>query len=198
MSHLFLKASGRQILLLLGLPLGVQAFIILCLQQAWMGIVFKDVMIPLFVCTAIIITILLSWLWSISIGLQKYMVPELRIKTTGFKTLFFIPIFYLPFFMYFIATHLSTGHKGSTDPYIGVWLSILIPFHILTSISLLNSLYFTAKVYKTALHKKKVTFNDFSLLFAGNPVAIPTIQANLNKWVQEGLNNKVPSSYPTP
>jgi len=110
------------------------------------------ILFPVFI--TIYLLVLMSWIWSVVIGLNKKLPNPLQIKTTVFKLLFFIPIIYLPLFMMYFSGHVVDNGFSI--------IKLIMPFHFLSMFSIFYCKFQAAKTIKTAETQTKVTFADFA------------------------------------
>lgn len=194
MIHFFLKRKHWQIfLLLLGLPLLFQGYILYSLfvnPTPETGFKIENIS-PLFGWLPIIMivttTLLFCWLWSLAMGLQKYIPKEISLKTRTFKWCFFFPFLYILFLMFYMSG-LFNGLKNNGLVF-GDWFIILIYLmHIFSIFCIIYVFYFVAKTLKIAEVKQKVRFKDFAVeffLLSFYILGIWIIQPRVNKLVKD-------------
>jgi hypothetical protein len=135
-----------------------------------------------------------GWLWSISIGLQKYIPSDIKMKIKKFKLFFFIPLSYILFLLLIIGTTfygISSGSKA-VGGIVGKMLFIVVPMHILSMFCIFYILYFVSKTIKTTELKRTVTFSDFAgdfFMIWFLPIGIWIIQPRINKIASEENTN---------
>ncbi|MBK9249172.1 MAG: hypothetical protein IPM69_13930 [Ignavibacteria bacterium] len=98
---------------------------------------------------------LFGWLWSVGVGLQKYIPDEFKLPVNKFKLILLIPSCYIIFFLGFVIWVLSPNEP---DPMI---FAVIVPFHLLSMACIFYSLYFVSRTYKTAILQKKLEVGDY-------------------------------------
>lgn len=98
---------------------------------------------------------LFGWLWSVGVGLQKYIPDEFKLPVNKFKLILLIPSCYIFFFLGFVIWVLSPNEP---DPMI---FAVIVPFHLLSMVCIFYSLYFVSRTYKTAVLQKKLEVGDY-------------------------------------
>ena len=194
--NLFLRAKHWQIFLLtFGIPFVFQIVMMVSIFSSiahdhnptafFSYFKFFPLMMLLFTGT------MLGWQYSVAVGLQKFVPPNVKMKVTKFKIFFFIPVVYLSVIIGFIS-YLFTGHiptrSGPPDPIFFSFFAIIFPIHLFSMFCLFYSLYFVSKTYKTVELQRAVTFSDFVGEFFMTWfffVGIWIMQPKINKWVEE-------------
>ncbi|NKI33355.1 hypothetical protein [Croceivirga thetidis] len=199
MIRLFLKAKHWQLfVLMIGIPLLYQLYF---LFQIWGYKLnpepvanengFSEVLNERFLQLDLMFPVLMiffsllffGWFWSIAIGLQPKIPPQVKMKVKKFKVFFFIPFLYIIFLMMYLGGLFSgLGTNGFGN---GFWIiSIMLPLHFLSMFCIFYSLYFVAKTIKTAELQREVNFGDFAgefFLLWFYFVGIWIIQPKVNK-----------------
>lgn len=148
-----------------------------------------------------VLALLGVWFWSIGVGLQKIIPPELQLNIKRFKVFFFIPAVYLLFFMWLFTQVTSTifAATGDVQPsFLFDWFAYIVPFHLFSMFCVLYCLYFIARTIKIAELQRVVNFGDcmgilFSLWIL--PIGIWFIQAQINALVAaHDLDSEDPKS----
>ena len=109
--------------------------------------------------------VLFGWFWSVSIGLQRKIPENIKMKTKKFKIFFFIPLVYIFFLSLLIGGIFSGIMQDGTEPSgrtIGAIAVIIVPLHLLSMFGIFYTLYFVAKTFKTVELQKEVSFGDFA------------------------------------
>ncbi len=160
MIRLFLRAKHWQLFLLLfGLPFIFQ-FYIMSVMFSDFGVEsdatnesFVDVFMLFPIMMIVFVGAFFGWLWSIAMGLQEKISPEIEIKTGKFKVFFFIPLIYILYLSIFMFASFE-------DP--GVWVfAIIVPLHLFSMFCMFYNIYHVARTIKTAELKREVKFGDF-------------------------------------
>lgn len=134
----------------------------------------------------------LSWVWSVSTGLQRYMHPEMRLlKVKRFKLFFFIPLIYmvLAFALFVPVIVMNASPNGGAEP--GVFIPFMLLFlfaHFFAIFCIVYTMYFTAKTFRSAEMQKEAHFSDYIgefFLIYFFPVGIWFIQPRINSIVNE-------------
>jgi hypothetical protein len=102
-----------------------------------------------------------GWFWSIAIGLQKNISPDIKMKVKKFKILFFIPLGYFLLLMLYM-DGLFSGMPNSGFLNSGWIVAIILPLHLFSMFCIFYSMYFVAKTIKTVELQRKVGFGDFA------------------------------------
>ncbi len=178
MTNIFLKAKHWQLfVLMIGIPLLSQVYTYLKIwpinSSTTIEIVtdergFTQVLDEKFIQFDWYPIILLSfsllffgWLWSLAIGLQKWVPENILMKTNRFKIFFFIPLIYI-LLIFTSWTGITPGNLNIFMLNFGGIISIIIPLHLLSMFGIFHSIYFAAKTIKTLELKRKVGFGDFA------------------------------------
>jgi hypothetical protein len=196
----FLKAKHWQIFLLtFGIPI--------ILQVVFMGVMIsklsssevpevpdKDSIVKFFTIIPIIMSlfmaVFLGWFWSVSTGLQDKLPKDVTMKLAQFKVFFFIPVIYI--FSIFIVVALFLKGILDADMFrntinMGIFISILLLFHLFSMFCMFHTLYFTAKTFKTVDLQKETRFEDFVgefFLIWFFPIGIWILQPKINEIVE--------------
>ncbi|HEY4323054.1 MAG TPA: hypothetical protein VGN20_03685 [Mucilaginibacter sp.] len=148
---------------------------------------------------------LFGWLWSIAIGLQKFVPMAVKMKVKRFKIFFFIPIVYLFLiltFMGFIFGNVFNSNFFNNPPHglqpdhLQLFLFMfmfIVPIHLFSMFCIFYCLYFVAKTFKTVELQKEVSFSDFIgefFLFWFQPVGVWILQPKINKMIAEDTDTQ--------
>jgi hypothetical protein len=136
------------------------------------------------------IGVFFSWVWSIGIGLQKYIKEGIKLNTRLFKVFFFIPLIYILFLLLTFSTSFFPGvlDGNQFESHIGYILAMMIPLHLFSMFCMFFLIYFSAKTLKTAELHRKATLNDYIgefFLFWFFPIGIWFIQPRINNIVSK-------------
>lgn len=190
MIQAFLRAKHWQLFILLfGIPM--------IAQFLFMGFIFSNIAaqeIPdtalienYFIFFPIIMLIFMSiyygWFWSVSVGLQKNIPPDLRLKIGRFKILLLIPFFYIIIF-FALFLNLFSAIQSEKLPDIFNYFVLIVPFHLFSMFCMFYIMYFTAKTIKTAELQRTVKFDDFIgefFMIWFFPVGVWILQPKINK-----------------
>ncbi|WP_149275322.1 hypothetical protein [Pareuzebyella sediminis] len=197
MVYRFLSAKHWQLfLLMIGLPLISQLFAFAFTAFNFGKEGAQDIMITTlwFRFTALIIFLVSSfyfgWLWSIAMGLQKYVPEEVHRKVTKFKILFFIPLVYMLGMALFIGlgtTDFFANGNLSFSLVFGYGAILIFFLHVISSLCMFYVIYFSAKTYKTVQLGREVRFGEiigeFFLLWFYF-IGIWIVQPKLNQWIK--------------
>jgi len=199
MVNKFLKAKHWQIFLLLfGLPLAFQiySFISMSIQiddrntnaEAIFNILkYLPVVIIFSYCT------FFSFIWSVAIGLQKYLPENIKMKTGRFKIFFFFPLIYSLLFMLSFSglfVGLSSNFK-LIEPIANLFSNastFMLPLHLFSMFCIIYIINFTSKTYKMASTQEEVSFSDYIGEFFGfclYSIGVWIIQPKINKIVNQ-------------
>tara|TARA_R110002049_G_scaffold265234_3_gene441363 strand:- start:4166 stop:4699 length:534 start_codon:yes stop_codon:yes gene_type:complete len=138
------------------------------------------------IITALFLLVLLGWLYSIGVGLQKKTPKNLQMKTLKFKVFMLIPLIYVPFMLGFMDGLFDNIEESDTSSILFLFLSGFL-LHGISIFGLIYSYYFTAKTIKTIELNREVRFSDFQgilLQLVMFPVGIWFIQPKINKMVE--------------
>lgn len=181
----FLKAKHWQLFtVMFGIPLLLQFFTIFNLFLETDIDAFKVFPIIMFLFTGVFF----GWFWSIAIGLQKNISPEIKMKVKKFEILFFIPLIYIFFLIIFMGGALY-GMGNNTFPNTGWIVAIIFPLHLFSMFCIFYSMYFVAKTIKTAELQKEVQFGEFAgefFLLWFYFIGVWIIQPKVNKLHEKG------------
>lgn len=101
-----------------------------------------------------------GWLWSLAIGLQKWVPAGVKMKTLRFKVFFFIPLIDILFIINYM-TGIFMFNGTAFLVYLGIIDPVMIPLHLFSIFCIFYILYFAAKTLKTVELKRKVGLGDF-------------------------------------
>jgi hypothetical protein len=199
--NLFLKAKHWQIFLLtFGLPMLLQGIMMVDILSNVMHNPVPDpfVAFRIFKFFPIIMVVfmgaLFGWIWSIAIGLQKFVPAETVMKVKKFKVFFFIPVIYLSIILIVMGLFfnpqfiLGSSGGGSGIQLFAIGFAVIFPVHIFSIFCIFYCLYFAAKTYKTAELQRAVGFSDFAgefFLMWFNPIGVWILQPKINKMVEQ-------------
>ncbi len=138
---------------------------------------------------------LYAWLYSIAIGLQRYVPQDIHMKTNRFKIFFYVPLVYIGFIMIVFSYFISNFNPESINPgmtppdltAIFPFIGLIIPLHFFSIFCMIYVLYFAAKTLKTAELKREVTFSDYVgefFLLWFYIVGIWIVQPKINRMLQ--------------
>ncbi len=130
-----------------------------------------------------------GWLWSLSIGLQKWVPIELKMKTTRFKAFFFVPLIYI-FFLISYMNGIFTGNRNPFFMNFETIAAVIVPLHLFSMFCIFHTIYFASKTIKTVELKRKVGFGDFIsefFLLWFYFIGIWVIQPKVNKLSAEQM-----------
>jgi hypothetical protein len=196
MIQLFLKAKHWQLFILLfGIPM--------VLQGVWMGTFFSSILsegepdlnrmigvLKFFPIILIVFSaIYFSWFWSLGIGLNKLLPDTLKQKTGLFKLALVYPIVYIMFFIGFIG-YIFMSLTSEMAAVNSSMMFFIFPLHLLAMVSMIYTLYFLAKTFKTAELREEVSFSDFIgefFMFWFYPIGVWFIQPKVNQMLEEGV-----------
>jgi len=138
------------------------------------------------------IGVFFCWIWSISVGLQKYIKAENRLKTNLFKVFFFIPLIYILFFVLTFSTGFFPGFLDGEQfvSNVGFILAIMVPLHLFSMFCMFFLIYFSARTLRTAELDRTAGVNDYIgefFLFWFFPIGIWFIQPRINNIVNENI-----------
>jgi hypothetical protein len=184
----FLKAKHWQIFMLtLGLPFILQ--IIITIMMFTNG--DPSIMMKIMPIISIVFMIgFFGWFWSVAIGLQSKIPPDVNLNVRRFKIFLFIPIIYIILLFGFMGNMFEGAFENGTEPgnaVIGSILGIIIPMHLFSMFCIFYCLYFVAKTFKTAELQREVTFADFAgefFLFWFFPIGVWILQPKINKIIE--------------
>lgn len=129
------------------------------------------------------------WFWSLGVGLQKFIPESLRLNTTLFKILYFIPVLYVIGILVFVNDMINQMLLDEFDfapDIFEVYFAVLFSLNMLVLICSIYIMYFSAKSFKTAEKKKKVKFGDFVgefFLLWIYPIGVWIVQPIVNKII---------------
>jgi hypothetical protein len=138
--------------------------------------------------------LLFGWLWSIGIGLQKFIPTDIKMKIKKFKIFFFVPLTYILFLLIIIGTTFYGISSGSNavGGIVGKMLFVVIPLHLFSMFCIFYLLHFVSKTIKTTELKRNVNFSEFAgefFMIWFFPIGIWFIQPRLNKIASKKSTN---------
>ena len=143
-----------------------------------------------FMIIIILSSTLWLWYWSLGVGLQKYIPEPLRLNTTLFKVLYFLPVIYVIVILFLVGSFMEQlFNEDFITPAPEAFESffwIFIPLNFIVVFASFYVLYFAAKSVKTAQLKKKVKLGDFIgefFLLWIYPIGVWIVQPEVNKVV---------------
>lgn len=177
MTNIFLRAKHWQLfLLMIGIPLLSKIYMY---ASIWMVessstpemvtdergftqvLDEKFIQFGWFPATMLLFSLLVfGWLWSLAIGLQKWMPAGVKMKTLRFKVFFFIPFIDMLFIINYM-TGIFMFNGAVFLMYLGIIDPVMIPLHLFSIFCIFHTLYFAAKTLKTVELKRKVGLGDF-------------------------------------
>jgi hypothetical protein len=193
--NLFLKAKHWQVFLAtFGLPIMLEIIMMASIFASFAHNSGKDVFNLYFRFFPFIMLLfmgtLFGWLWSVAIGLQKMVPPEVKMKVTKFKIFFFIPVIYILLICLFIGS--MFGAQFSPDnqslPLIFSAFAIIVPVHLFSMFCIFYCLYFVAKIFKTVELQRPVTFSDFMgefFMIWFHFIGVWVLQPKINKMIEK-------------
>ena len=189
MNNLLLKAKHWHLFILtFGIPLILQFFIMARIftkafinEEISTTNMFSNSMV-LIIITLAFSSILLFWIWSVSIGLQKKVPETVKLKTNRFKFFFFTPIVYMIIYLTIV---FPSFMNSNINPMLFL---IIIPLHLFAMFCMIYCLYFTAKTFRTVELQREVHSGDYLgefFLIWLFPIGVWIIQPRINKIVNE-------------
>lgn len=205
MVNRFLRAKHWQLFLVMfGIPLLVQimAFVVILTGLGASEATDANVFSLGFRFLAVLIVLFsgsyFGWLWSIAIGLQKYVPKTVKMKVVKFKVFFVISIAYALGMALFIGlgpTGFFMAGNISFSLTFGYWWFLSFFLYVFCTVSVFYVLYFSAKTFKTVELQREVQFGEiigeFFLLWF-YLIGLWIIQPKLNHWIAK--KSDVPSS----
>lgn len=202
MINQFLKAKHWQLFfLLIGVPIGLFLTLGVIISSILKGGTppepedfFKLISIAKFFPLVMVLfaSLIFSWFWSVSVGLQNNLPKSVEMKTTKFKIFSCIPLLYVSgicVFLFITLAKIKPQTLPQDLPQIPMeWLTpILFILHILSVFGMFYSMYFAAKTLKTAELQREVIFRDFAsefFMFWFFPVGVWILQPRINDMVE--------------
>lgn len=201
MIHSFLKAKHWQLFLLtFGVPFIFQiimmVFMFTTMASTNSGSDPKaifDIMMFSPLISVLFMGVLFGWFWSVAIGLQKKIPSDIKMPLTRFKIFFFVPLVYLIIISLVMAFSFKGMMNGTSQPnpaLIAGAMVFIVPLHLFSMFCIFHSLYFAAKVIKTAELQRNTSFSDFAgefFLIWFFPIGIWMIQPKVNSIYEEEI-----------
>lgn len=128
-----------------------------------------------------------GWFWSIGSGLSNRLPDSVKMNKKLFIASLSYPAVYIFILMgvgYFFINEVLVSDEP--DPSVFLYFLFLIPFHLLSMVCSIHSMYFVAKTIKAVELQKDVSFSDFAaefFLIWFFPIGIWMLQPRLNKLV---------------
>lgn len=187
MNILLRLKDWKLFLLIFGLPLLFQAAFIWVILTSFPSEPISSSLLYSYIIYGILILILfssifISWLWGITVGLQKYIPETFRFSTTTFKIVSIVPLIYLITMGLVAGGMLSPSNHNIILSNVGLFI-VLILFHLFAVYCIFYAIYIAAKTFRTVELQREVTFTDFAgdfFLIWFYPIGIWTIQPKLN------------------
>lgn len=130
-------------------------------------------------------SLLFSWFWSVSVGLQSEVPASVEMKTTKFRIFSIIPLLYFSGIGVFIFIFMSKIKPQDLPQIPMEWVGVIVSIlHILSIFGIFYSMYFAAKTLKTAELQREVAFKDFAsefFMFWFFPVGLWILQPRINE-----------------
>ncbi len=135
-----------------------------------------------------------AWSWNIFTKLSKLIPGHVRIPIRRAKLLFAVPILYfflLPFYIIFVIKTVLYEDVNNffTIAVLGIFILLL---HLFSIFCILHTIYFSAKVVRSAELQTNARFStfvgDFFLIWIF-PVGIWFIQPRINKLIEKATNS---------
>ena len=107
--------------------------------------------------------VLSSWIWSVAMGLQKFLPENVKLKVDRFRLFFVIPIIYVVCILVFLGIIASKLVAGNFDPdgtSILIGVLIILPFHMFAVFGAFYAIYFAAKTFKSIELGREARFGD--------------------------------------
>ena len=123
-----------------------------------------------------------SWVWSVAIGLQKYVPSEVKLKVNRFKVFFMIPLVYI---LLIVITVLFAVFSEDFNPMI--FLAV-VPLHLFSIFCMFHNIYFVAKTLRTVELQRQIRSDNYIgelFLVWFLPIGIWFIQPRINRIVEE-------------
>ena len=196
--NLFLKAKHWQLFLLTwGLPLTFQMVMTFStlshtlsngmpdIEQLLLYLKFFPLMMALFM------GIQFGWFWSVGVGFQKKLPPNVNMPLSRFKILFFIPLLYLVVLLVYMSTIISGLMEQRQPPppeTIMGMASVVVPLHLFSMFCIFHSLYFVAKTLKNVELQREAKFEEFVaefFLIWFSPIGVWILQPRINKMAEQ-------------
>jgi len=133
--------------------------------------------------TVIFMTILMGWIYSIGVGLQREIPDHLRRPTRFFKLTIIFPVIYFAAAFAFVFNRMALTFLSS---YVDGF-AIILPLHLFAMFCMVYMLYYSAKTLKTAELQRETSFTDFAgefFLIWFFPIGIWFLQPKINKLVR--------------
>lgn len=145
---------------------------------------------------------LFGWIWSVGVGLQKYLPEGVTMKTGRLKIFLGIAITYFILFSFWIAyafnyvaddvvQYQEGGRQAPPDLSFLKWIAVIIPMHFFSMFAIFYSFYFNAKTLRSIELGRKAKTDDYLgqfFLFWFWFVGIWIMQPTINKIVNGTLD----------
>lgn len=145
-----------------------------------------------------------GWHYSVGMGLQSKLPPELKMNTGRFKIFFFFPMVYLSIlcialsiaFVPFIES-IDSANPEKDLMIIPIAMAFMIPVHLFVVFCVFYTMYFAAKTIKTIELQRETKFADFAgefFMIWFLPIGIWILQPMINK-MYKGLPLREEGEY---
>ena len=158
--------------------------------------VFK--FIPLIVFVPLLT--LFGWLWSMGIGLAKYLPKNVVMNQRRFKILFFVPLIYLPTVMFMVIGLMSNLQKSMLTneppdffltPSFPILFFLFFVLHLFSVFCMFYCFYFAAKTYKSVILQREAVVSDYIGQFFMiwiNVIGVWIMQPHINRITKGHLS----------
>lgn len=131
-----------------------------------------------------------GWFWSMSVGLQRKIPKNIKMKVKRFKIFFCIPLLYILLISVFVGSFVGNAANMQEQDIIGIapFFALIVPLHLFSMFCMFYMLYFTAKTIKTVELQRELRFSDFAgefFLLWFYFIGIWIIQPKVNKMVAD-------------
>lgn len=144
-----------------------------------------------------------AWFWSVGVGLQEVIRPDLRLSVNTFKAVLLIMGFGNIILSFLIFKSMSSLFENLEElesgaalfPFEPSLMIFFIPLYILLFVGLIYCLHFVAKTMRTAELQREVKFSDFVgefVLFWFYIIGIWILQPRINKLINPVLPPPLP------
>ncbi|WP_420572869.1 hypothetical protein [Kordia sp.] len=138
---------------------------------------------------------LFGWLWSMGVGLQKYVPLDVKLNVSRFKWFLIIPLVYITLFSFLFGLLFSNAFNNpeAIASFALPSMAIILPLHLFSMFCMFYLLYFVSKTLKTIELQREAKFGDYvkeALLLWFYPIGIWILQPQINKIVAEDRSPK--------
>jgi hypothetical protein len=192
MTRLLKLKHWQLFLLLMGIPIVSQIFMVQAMMNSIRNNKPPDIFIPFSIMMICVIAIFFGWFYALGTNLHKKLPESVSMNLNRFKFFLLVPVIYL-LLICLIVSFAFTDQEIVAN-YFAASAIIIVPLHLFSMFCIFYCLYFISKELKSVEWQRPVTFSDYVgefFLIWFFPVGIWIIQPRINKLFDEGTGSLV-------